>query len=769
MRANSEEYIGRATRRPFCFGNKGGTMVVLAVALLVVHVLSCFGVAFAADVRPTAVAKVVDRCGRGALLDIAGQRVLLLAGSPYEMGYQNGRLLKEHVAKLSETVVFIADAARAAKPEEFADQTVTLEQALARTRPFVDARYFEELRGLADGAGLPVRTVQLANIFPEMFHCSGFALFGGATVGGRLLHGRILDYMTQVGLQDHAVVVVAQPDDYNAFVTVGYAGFIGSVTGMNEKQIAIGEMGGGGRGQWDGMPMSYLLRKALEEGDTLQQAVGIFRDTPRTCEYYYVVSDGKIPDARGLACSPERFEVVEPGKAHPQLARPVADTVLMSAGDRYEHLASLAEAQFGQIDVNAALDMMNRPVAMTSCLHRVLFAPAEGELWVANAIDTSEENYAACYQPYYHYRLGDLLEMIPAETPPGVQPTPSAPALAAGALEVSSSDDPQAGQQSPAGANAAPQATILGEIPAGLTRRLPASAVSPQRELLEAYRVDAAAVPFRMAYVRRTAQYDVYNVTYPSPVSGDIIQNNTVHCEYYTCIGNEPRAAVIVLDIMDGSQMVSRLVAHGLASVGVDACIMIMPHYGARRAADDNIRVRMTESPDVLIEAVQQAVMDVRRTARWLACRANVDRNRIGLCGTSLGGIVAALASGVDGTFPRVAFVLAGGDLASVLSTDSREVSEIRRELEKRDISYQQLRDMLEPIEPLMFADRLANTDVLMINGSRDKIVPFANSQKLAKVAGADLRTFETDHYGMVGFLLPTLTLVGEHFSASQW
>ena len=38
-------------------------------------------------------------------------------------------------------------------------------------------------------------------------------------------------------------------------VNVSYAGFIGSVTGMNEKQVAIGEMGGGGQGKWDGTPM----------------------------------------------------------------------------------------------------------------------------------------------------------------------------------------------------------------------------------------------------------------------------------------------------------------------------------------------------------------------------------------------------------------------------------------------------------------------------------------------------------------------------------
>jgi len=70
------------------------------------------------------------------------------------------------------------------------------------------------------------------------------------------------------------------------------------------------------------MPMTFLVRKVLEEADTLDQAVSLFRDTPRTCEYYYVVSDGKIPDARGLACTPDLFEVIQPGRSHPNCPMP---------------------------------------------------------------------------------------------------------------------------------------------------------------------------------------------------------------------------------------------------------------------------------------------------------------------------------------------------------------------------------------------------------------------------------------------------------------
>ncbi|RKY25344.1 MAG: peptidase C45 [Planctomycetota bacterium] len=387
----------------------------LSLAFLV-SVILFSGLSRAATVMPTAPAKVTARCGRGALLDISGQRVLLVAGSPYEMGYQQGKLLKPQVQAVVKLVLVVAKTAEARQSKDYLFPG-GLENAFERTRKFINKRYFDEMRGLADGADIPLKDVQLANVFPELFHCSGFALFGKATVGGKLLHGRILDYMTCVGLQKFAVVTVAKPNGYNSFVTAGYAGFLGSVTGMNDKQIAIGEMGGSCQGHWDGMPMSFLIRKVLEEAETLDEAVNIFRQAKRTCEYYYVISDGKIPDGVGLACTGEKFEVIKSSDVHPQLPYAIDDAVLMSEGKRYEHLAALVKKRYGKIDVPVALELMNRPVAMKHCLHRVLFAPMELKLWVANAADIGEENYAACYQPYYSYNFKQLLSLIPDAAP----------------------------------------------------------------------------------------------------------------------------------------------------------------------------------------------------------------------------------------------------------------------------------------------------------------------------------------------------------------
>jgi hypothetical protein len=175
---------------------------------------------------------------------------------------------------------------------------------------------------------------------------------------------------------------------------------------MNAKQISVGEMGGRGLGHWEGVPMALLVRMVLEEANTLDEAIAIFRDHPRTCEYYYVVADGKTGKGVGMEASWDTFGVVQMGESHERLPHAVKDAVLLSAGDRYQELARRVKAGHGTFDAQSARSLMDRPVAMKSNLHSVLFETATGRMWVANA---SKKGDPAATQPYQAFRLPELL------------------------------------------------------------------------------------------------------------------------------------------------------------------------------------------------------------------------------------------------------------------------------------------------------------------------------------------------------------------------
>jgi hypothetical protein len=355
----------------------------------------------------TGARRMLAREGAGWLEDQDGTRVLYLKGTPAEMGRQHGVLMRRQVRDLVDKIVYgVGVGSSFEKGRWFFGE---IQEAQRRLLPFMDPRYLEEMDAIAAAVGLEREEVRLANFFPELFHCSGFAVAGPATVDGRLYHGRILDYLKGVGLEPNAVVIVHQPNYGHAWVNVSYAGFIGSVTAMNEKRISIGEMGGRGEGDWDGKPMAQLVREVMEKADSLDEALEIMRRGPRTCEYYYVIADGNTRQAVGIAATPTRFEVVKPGEAHPQLPHAIPGAVLMSAGKRYEKLAERVQAHHGRLDAEKSRALMELPVAMNSNIHSVLFAPETLDLWVANA----DGQHVASHTRYTHYNLGELLQRQP--------------------------------------------------------------------------------------------------------------------------------------------------------------------------------------------------------------------------------------------------------------------------------------------------------------------------------------------------------------------
>jgi isopenicillin-N N-acyltransferase-like protein len=378
----------------FCYALIGFVLVVLAAT---VH------------------AETLGREGAGWLESIDGYLVLHLKGSPYEMGLQHGKLLREHVrenmrfilnGKGNESLVQVGPLRATAKS--------LLPGIVEVQKPYVAAKYWDEMRGLADGAELKLEDVQMGNFIPELFHCSGFAVMNAATADGTLFHGRVLDYGVDMRLQEHAVLIIAEPKGGVPFANISYAGFIGSVTGMNAQHISIGEMGGRGLGAWQGTPMSLLVREVLETAKDLDAAVEVFRGHKRTCEYYYVIADGKTNRAVGIAATPENLTEIAPGKAHPRLPKPVADAVLLSAGSRYDELVKRVQLQHGKLNADTALHLMERPVEMRSNLQNVMFEPVCTRLWVANASQAGEP---AAEQKYHAFQLTELLARRPAEQP----------------------------------------------------------------------------------------------------------------------------------------------------------------------------------------------------------------------------------------------------------------------------------------------------------------------------------------------------------------
>ena len=272
------------------------------------------------------------------------------------------------------------------------------------------------------------------------------------------------------------------------------------------------------------------------------------------------------------------------------------------------------------------------------------------------------------------------------------------------------------------------------------TRAAEPDALPQVVEVAETYNDSPFA--YRIESRRQEAGYSVWRFTFASPVVTKLPQNNVVPAEYYLPDGIEQgapkRPAVICMHILDGDFVLARMTCSMLASHGIPAMMIKLPYY-EERGLPDGVKA-LAADPSLFVGALSQGFADVRRAVDLLASRPEVDPQRIGIAGISLGGIVAATAGGIEPRFRRVMLVLAGGDLhriihhASETETLSRQIKKLPAEQRAR------LEKAIDAVDPLRHApglrQRARQGRVLMVNAAEDELIPRPCTEKLAAALG---------------------------------
>ncbi len=278
----------------------------------------------------------------------------------------------------------------------------------------------------------------------------------------------------------------------------------------------------------------------------------------------------------------------------------------------------------------------------------------------------------------------------------------------------------------------------------------------------------AAVFSFELEPVLKTPRYTVSKLRFPSPIETPDPANNVVHAEYFAPVGFGPnRPAVIVLHILGADFPLSRYMAARLADRGVAALFVKLPYYGERRPPGREGSSKKFLSTDIerTMTSMRQAVHDVRRAVCWLAARPDVDRARLGVSGISLGGIVSSLVAAIDPTIQQGAFLLAGGDLSSILWS-MPEAAPYRALWVESGRTRADLKALTDPYDPLTYATRLKGKKLLFIAGKVDEVVPPSSTLLLWDAAGRPpIRWYDCGHYSAVGYLLPGIRQTVDFFS----
>lgn len=304
-------------------------------------------------------------------------------------------------------------------------------------------------------------------------------------------------------------------------------------------------------------------------------------------------------------------------------------------------------------------------------------------------------------------------------------------------------------------------------VSAATTGTVDFTPAATEKQTPECYRMEAFTFKYEVQKRRTPENVDVevYDLRFPSPVVTEYAENNTVHAEYYRPKGAGPFPGVILLGILGGDQKLERTQAALLAQKKIATLFVQMAYYGPRRPVGKKVRLL---TPDVkhTMAAVRQSVMDIRCAVAWLGAQPEVEKEKLGLMGTSLGSLVGSVTAAQEPRIKRVAIILGGGGLVDAFY-DHPRAKEAREIYEIFGGSRKALAEAIAMADPLTFAPQLKSRQILMIGAKRDDVIPPSSTERLWKALGQpQIVWYDSTHVGTIAFMIPALNHVVTFFQA---
>lgn len=225
-----------------------------------------------------------------------------------------------------------------------------------------------------------------------------------------------------------------------------------------------------------------------------------------------------------------------------------------------------------------------------------------------------------------------------------------------------------------------------------------------------------------------TADYRVIKVTYRSArdqrVPALLILPKQSSEERLPC--------VILMHGLGGDKRMFQMLWGSLTRAGFALFAIDAQYHGERKPSDDIPFFGMYpyRSRDALI----QTVIDLRRGVDYLQTRQEIDPNRIGYIGASMGGIIGSMFAGGDERVKAPVLLVAGGDWKILMERST--LSMWRDAARNNPQQMQEALRVMDVVDPVNWVGRIAPRPVLFINGDADDVVPVDSNKALHNAAG---------------------------------
>jgi len=233
------------------------------------------------------------------------------------------------------------------------------------------------------------------------------------------------------------------------------------------------------------------------------------------------------------------------------------------------------------------------------------------------------------------------------------------------------------------------------------------------------------------ATVKTKAQkkrYDILQIEFPSALN--VFGDENIKIDYYAPKEPGRRPTVLMLPIAGGIDFSVESFARFFVAHGINCALV----------HNRKVKIEETTSAEQVEAYFRQTVLDNRQVLDYLVTRPDVDPNRLGCLGLSLGGIKTSLIAAVDRRIRCAVLGLAGGSMADIaLHSKEKGLEDYVRELlamgVEPELIYGELKEKVQT-DPLRLGPYLDARTTLLFLAGFDRVVPTWTGKQLREAIG---------------------------------
>jgi hypothetical protein len=234
--------------------------------------------------------------GKGELKYINGLPVLMVEGTPEEMGEQIGILAVKPAGQILKLIQEFLKLRGLEKAWPWLVQVCNL------MVPQFPENHRLELEAAAKASGTERDQFIVINTAYDIIKISGCSTLVVApekSTTAAPLFGRNLDFFLIANVNEYSLVTIYRSKSKHAFASIGFPGIIGCVSGMNDAGLSLAgnevTSANDGSPKYDlkGTPLVLALRQILEECTTVEETEKFLRSMRRSSTINLTVCDKK--------------------------------------------------------------------------------------------------------------------------------------------------------------------------------------------------------------------------------------------------------------------------------------------------------------------------------------------------------------------------------------------------------------------------------------------------------------------------------------------